>query len=84
MVGRNVLVAVAAMTGPAAVRWWFGVDPEVPLVALAIAAVLAGLGWMVGLVVVAHPLVGELVMLVRRVAPRAPLKWVERRVRAHG
>jgi O-antigen/teichoic acid export membrane protein len=76
---RGLAVTAVAMAGPVLVRLGMGADPAQPLAALVLAGAVAVPGWVLGLALAGHPLAHELVGLIRRVAPRAPVGWMLRR-----
>lgn len=80
--GGGVTAATAA--GPLLVHLWLGADPAQPLLALALAGVLAMPGWLLGVAVTGHPLAREVARLTQRFAPRVPVGWMLRRVAAGG
>lgn len=79
---RNGMVAAATALGPLLVRIGAGADSASPLAVLILAGVLAPTGWLLGLGATGHPLAVEIVQLIRRAVPWAPVGWMLRRVMA--
>ncbi len=84
MAARGIGLTAVAAAGPLLVHLWLGPDPAQPLLALALAGVLAVPGWLLGVALTGHPLAQEVARLARRVAPWAPVGWMLRRVAAGG
>ncbi|WP_372720937.1 lipopolysaccharide biosynthesis protein [Immundisolibacter sp.] len=84
MVARGCGVTAATAAGPLLVRLWLGPDPAQPLLALALAGALAVPGWLIGIALTGHPLAHEVARGAKRIAPRAPVAWMLRRVAAGG
>jgi hypothetical protein len=56
----SAIVTVAASIVPAVVAFWPGLLTAHPVSAFAVAVVGGGAGWILGAIVVRHPLLGEL------------------------